>query len=66
MVLRDIKNDLHTCQVCKRLVKDEDVANLFFYSSFNARKDNIPYDEVEVCELCRNKIFNMIKEDKIK
>lgn len=64
MVLRDIKNDLHTCQVCKRLVKDEDVAILNFYPPYNARK--VPFDEVEVCELCRNKIFNMIKEDKIK
>lgn len=66
MVLRDIKNDLHTCQVCKRLVKDGDIAFLYFSPSFNARKDNEQYDEVEVCELCRNKIFNMINEKKIK
>lgn len=65
MILRDIKNDMHTCQVCKKLIKDKDVANLFFYSSFNARKDNDNYNEVEVCEACRNKIFNMIKEGEI-
>lgn len=66
MILRDIKNDMHTCQVCKKLIKDEDVARLYFSSSFNARKDSQEYNEIELCESCRNKIFNMIKEGEIK
>ena len=69
MILRDIKNDIHTCQVCKKLVKDDDIASIAFklssseYADHEAFED---YSEIEVCIECRNKLFNLIKEGKIK
>lgn len=72
MILRDIKNNMHTCQICKRLIKDPEVAEIKFglcseeYRNSDEYEYFDEYNEVEVCTTCRNKIFSMIKEGKIK
>ena len=68
MILRDIKNDIHTCQICKKLVKDDDIASIAFKLSTNEYGDQDIFDEyseVEVCTKCRNSIFNLIKAGSI-